>query len=260
MKTNFNFLHLFLFLAIAIFVVSCTKEETATTGPAGPAGPSLSGSLKGHIFCYDQYGVPVLVNLSKIGMKDSLNGTNNVVHPDSTGAYTFSTLTTGNYSFTISANSYGMTEVENLQFVGGGTLIHDVKISQIPSFNVLTCYDSIAPASDTNVYIKGTVPPDIQVRTIAIFVGSNSSVSSSPSTYLDYFSASTKATGTTFSIAIPKTTFNNLGIAAGSTAYIAAYGAAVNYTSASEYEDITTGRTIFNALSSTPYTTSFPVP
>ena len=105
MKTNFNFLHLFLFLAIAIFVVSCTKEETATTGPAGPAGPSLSGSLKGHIFCYDQYGVPVLVNLSKIGMKDSLNGTNNVVHPDSTGAYTFSTLTTGNYSFTISANS-----------------------------------------------------------------------------------------------------------------------------------------------------------
>jgi hypothetical protein len=95
---------------------------------------------------------------------------------------------------------------------------------------------------------------------VAIFVGNTSSVSSSPSTYLDYVSVNTKATGATFSVSIPKTTFNNLGIATGSTAYIAAYGAAVNFTSASEYEDMSTGRLVFNALSSTPATTNFIVP
>lgn len=261
MKNFKRILCLCLLSAIAFGITSCSKDNTTTPGPQGPAGPSLKGNLSGHIFCYDQYGVPVLVNFNNIGLTDSLNATN-VIHSDSTGAYTFANLTTGNYTFYIHANGYGSTEVENLQFVGGGTTIHDVKISQIPSFNVISVNenDSVLTAGDTIIYIKGTVPADVQVRTIVVFVGNTSSVSSVPSTYLDYFSANTKATGTTFSIAIPKTTFNNLDIATGSTAYIAAYGAAYNYTASSEYEDLTTGRTVFNAISSTPYNFNFIVP
>ena len=170
MKNYRRVLPLCLLLAIAFGISSCSKDSTATTGPQGPAGPSLTGNLSGHISCYDQYGVPVLVNLGKIGLTDSLNATH-VVHPDSTGAYTFAGLTTGNYTFYIHAIGYGSTEVENLQFVGGGTTIHDVKISQIPSFSILTFYDSLAPSTDTNIYLKGTIPADVQERTVVVFVG-----------------------------------------------------------------------------------------
>jgi hypothetical protein len=248
-------------LAIAFGISSCSKDSTATTGPAGPAGPtgpSLTGNLSGHISCYDQYGVPVLINLSKIGMTDSLNATH-VIHPDSTGAYTFAGLTTGNYTFYIHANGYGSTEVENLQFVGGGTTIHDVKISQIPNFNILTFYDSIAPATDTAIYLKGTIPSDVQSRTVVVFVG-NSNVSSLPQNYLSYFYYNTSTTGTTFSIKIPQTTLNNLGFTSGSTVYFIAYGAASNFTSSSEYEDLATGRTVFTALGTPSSVVSVPVP
>ncbi|MGD0711909.1 MAG: carboxypeptidase-like regulatory domain-containing protein [Bacteroidales bacterium] len=261
MKNFRRILCLCLLSVIAVGISSCSKDNTTTTGPAGPAGPSLKGDLKGHIFCYDQYGVPILGNLSLIGIKDSMNGTTNVVHPDSTGAYTFSSLSTGNYSFTITASGYGTNMVQNIQFVGGGNLNHDVKISQIPSYYVGNLYDSIAPAADTLVFIKGALATsDVQVRTVVVFVSNNINCSYQPQYYLDYFSANTTATGSNFSIKIPKTTFNNMGIASGSTAYVAAYGVAVNFASSSEYEDLSTGRTVFNALNTTPYTMNFIVP
>ena len=246
-----------LFLFAVVFSINSCKKEGAQgpAGPEGPAGPLLTGNLKGHVFCFDQYGSTVLTNLS--GIKDSINGTTNVVHADSTGLYTFANLTTGNYTYTVTANGYGMNKVQNLQFVGGGDTYHDVKISQIPTFNVLTLTDSVA---GTNVIVKGTLAADTKIRTVVVFIAGVSNVSCLPQYYLDYVSKNTTATGTTFSITIHQSDFNNLGLASGSTAYFAAYGAAVNFASSSEYEDMATGRTVFNAISSTPVIASVVVP
>jgi len=241
-------------LVVIIGANSCKKVET--TGPQGPAGPSLTGNLKGHVYCYDQYGSTVLTDIS--GIKDSLNGTTKVVVTDTNGLYTFAGLTTGNYSFTITANGYGQSKVENIQFVGGGDTYHDVKLSQIPSFNVLTLTDTII---GTNVIIKGTLPTDTKIRSVILFVGNVSNVSALPQYYLDYFSKSTTATVlNSFSITIPQSDFIDLGIASGNKAYFAAYGAAAGFNTSSEYEDLATGRTVFTAISSTPATANVAVP
>jgi hypothetical protein len=257
MKNFREILRIALLFALVIVINSCKKEGLqGPQGVQGETGPLLTGNLKGHISCSDQYGNTVLINLA--GMKDSLNGTSKVALTDSTGFYTFAGLTTGNYSFTITASGYGMTKVQNFQFVGGGDTYHDVKISQIPDFNVLTCTDSIA---GTNVIVKGTLPADPKVRTVVVFVAGVSNVSSLPQYYLDYFSKNTTLVNpNNFAISIPQSDFINLGIASGSTAYFAVYGAAVNFSSSSAYEDMSTGRIVFTALSSTPAYTSIVVP
>ena len=256
MKSLKNYLNIFVIAVIVFGISSCKKGDTGSEGPIGPAGPLLTGNLKGHVFCYDQYGNTVLINLK--GIKDSINGTSNVVITDSTGYYSFANLSTGNYTFTIKASGYGNNEVKNLQFLGGGDTYHDVKLSQSPTFNVLTLTDSIAGA---NIIVKGTLPTDTRVRTVALFVGNVSNVSCLPLYYLNYFSKNTTATNlNTFSITIPINSLYDLGIASGSTAYFAAYGAASNFASSSEYEDMSTGKTVFTALSSTPVNSNVVVP
>jgi hypothetical protein len=256
MKSLKRILIVFLFFIAIISIYSCKKTgPQGPEGPDGPAGPLLTGNLKGHVFCFDQYGSTVLTNLTAI--KDSLNGTTTIVHADTNGLYTFAGLTTGNYSFTISASGYGKSMVQNLQFLGGGDTYRDVKISQIPTYNVLTLTDSVA---GTNVIVKGTLPADSKIRTVVVFVAGVSNVSSLPQYYLDYYTKNTTANGTTFSITIHQSDLNDLGIATGTTAYFAAYGAAVNFSTSSAYEDLVTGRTVFTAISSTPAFASAIVP
>jgi hypothetical protein len=53
---------------------------------------------------------------------------------------------------------------------------------------------------------------------------------------------------------------HDLGITTGSTLYFAMYGAATTFASASNYQDLATGRTVYNAISTTPSMNSIVVP
>ena len=238
-------------LVATLALGSCKKEETGPTGPQGPAGPSLTGNLQGFVSLYDQYGSPILSGLS--GIHDSIDGSSNVAITDSTGKYSFSNLSTGTYNFTIADAGFGSNKVQYLQLVGGGILNRDVHLSKIPGFNVTTLTAGFGPVTDT---LTATVTADTRARTFIVFVGSTSSTSAAPATYLDFYTKQVPANQTTFKILVQPSDLYNLGLTAGTTAYFAAYGAAANYNNSSTYEDLNTGRTVFNAISTTPATAS----
>ena len=233
-------------LLSATVISGCKKEVVGPDGAQGPAGPALTGTVNGHIYLYDQYGNPILTGL--VGIHDSIDGTSNVAHTDSTGMYVFSNLSTGIYNFTVMDSAFGTMKVQSQQFVGGGTLVRNINLSKIPSFNVSSL---TAVASATNITLTGTVTADTHVRTFIVFVGATNAASASPSTYLDYYTKNVPANGTSFTINVDNTALYNLGLTTTTTAYFAAYGAASGYNSTSTYEDLTTGRTVFNAISPT---------
>jgi hypothetical protein len=257
MKTAKSINNIGLIVLIILMLNACKKDpEQGPTGPQGPSGTMLTGNLKGHIFLYDQYGSPILTGLANI--KDSMDGTTKFALTDSAGKYIFPGLITGNYNFTVIKSGYGMSKVQNMSFLGGGDINRDIKISQIPSFNAT----SATATATADVSISINYISDTRSRTFLVFVGKTASVSSLPANYLDVYTITAKA-GTitnTPALVIPAGDLYNLGISSGSTAYFAIYGAASNYTASSTFEDLTTGRSVYNAVSTTPATANVVVP
>ncbi|MEO6883203.1 MAG: carboxypeptidase-like regulatory domain-containing protein [Bacteroidia bacterium] len=241
-------------ISIGLMFSSCSKDGSAgPTGSQGPSGPNLQGSIYGYISFYNQYGTKLFSNLKNA--KVSLVGTTTVsTTTDSLGHYSFANVSTGTYSITVSDSSYGSNEVQQLGFVGGGGVERDIKISQIPNFSPLTVTTvdtMIIIGGDTTKYVKvrGTVGSDNQAREMSVFVGATSSASAVPANYLLTYGTNVRAKAVSFTLEVPATDLYGAGFTTGSMAYIAVYGAAVNYASSSSYEDYNTGRTIYNAIS-----------
>jgi hypothetical protein len=241
-------------LAVAgVFLMSTGCSKTGPAGPngaQGPAGPALTGNLKGHIFQYDQYGASVLTGLA--GIRDSLSPSQ-VAVTDSTGLYKFTNLSTGDYNFTVAKAGYGTVMAQSVQLVGGGDLYRDLRIAQIPNFNITSATASVNGVTG-NVDFVGNVSADTRTRSALLFVGKGVGASANPATYQGVYSANIKATGTTFTISVNPSDIHDLGIPMGGTIYFAMYGAATTWNSASTYQDQATGRNVYNAISTTPST------
>ncbi len=257
MKKN-QFFSMLAFAGSILLVTSCSK--TGPAGPAGnsgPAGPSLTGNLKGHIFQYDQYGSPILTGLA--GIRDSLNPTNIAV-TDTGGFYKFTGLTTGDYSFSVSKAGYGTVIAQELQIVGGGDIYHDLRIAQIPNFAVTTPTATLNGVTG-NIDITANVgATDTKTREVLIFVGSSPSTSSNPATYLNVYAKTIAATKTSVINSLAPSDIHDLGINTGGTLYVSVYAATVTYNSASFYQDLATGKTVYTALGATPMTCSVIAP
>ena len=235
---------------IITFTISCKKETTGPQGPEGPAGPSLTGNISGYVWLYDQYGKRIYSNLN--GVKVTLNNTA-ISHTDSTGKYSFNGLSTGIYNMNASDSLYGNELAPQFQFVGGGNVDKDFKLSQIPTFTLSSCtaVDTVVNAINY-VKAKGTLSADSQARMVAIFVSKSSSVSSAPANYILMYSKQVTANATNFNILIPSTDLYAVGITSAATAFFAAYPAAISFSTTSSYEDFATGRTFFNAVGPSP--------
>jgi hypothetical protein len=248
-----------LFALAGAFLLSTGCSKTGPAGPAGssgPAGPSLTGNLKGHIFQYDQYGGSVLTGLA--GIRDSMNPTNIAV-TDSNGFYKFSNLSTGDYNFSVSKAGYGTVMAQSVQLVGGGDLYRDLRIAQIPNFNVTGATGTLN-AGTGNIDFVCTATADTRNRSILLFIGKTSSASSIPSTYSAVYSGTVRANMTTGTISVNPSDIHDLGINTGATIYFSMYGAATTWASASNYQDYATGRVVYNAISTTPTTGSLIAP
>jgi hypothetical protein len=249
-------------LALVILVASCSKSPTnGTNGAQGPAGPSFTGSLTGHFFLTNQYGVIADTGIAYTGIRAILyNQSNNQVvdsvNVKSSGVYTFPTVTTGIYTIAFRDTNYGQSLDQGFQFIGPGNLeLPNKECAHIPNFNIIKVdFDSINHAQSVVVFAD-TISPDPKPRMLAIFIGSAANVSSAPANYLTVYSYTLAANATRFLVRIPLTTIYNAGIGSGSNAYFAIYGASYDYTTASEYQDYTTGRNIYNAISATAVTT-----
>jgi hypothetical protein len=169
---------LFTLSIAALFVGSCSKPDSGATGSQGPAGPLLSGTLSGHVDLYDQYGSQVLNSkTAKVVLYNSGGAIVNSMNADSTGKYSFSNITSGIYTLAFVDSNYGEQLHQNFQFLGGGDLNVDGKISQIPNFNITgITIDSINHTTG-NVVLTCSIVSDTKARTLLVFASGSGSVS-----------------------------------------------------------------------------------
>jgi len=245
---------------LAVAFNSCKKEEDKKDGDQeNQTNQGLSGTLRGFVQLYDQYGYRVYHPQDSSALQIG----STVVRTDSTGLYTFS-LTTGTYDVTITSRpggNYGTDMIQGLQFTGGGIVNRDVALSQIPNFTItsITATDTAFPNSNPVQYVKfkGTVSStDTRPRTVAVFANTSSTVSSIPSQYLFAYDPTNPviaANSSTFTFYVKSANiYLGTGLAPTQTAYFAVYPAAVAWNSTSNYLDYFSDRKIYTAIASTP--------
>jgi len=243
-------------LVIILFAASCSKEgpngATGLTGPIGPAGPSDTGGISGHLQLFDQYGSRVLVGL--YGTQITLS-TGVVTYADSNGRYLFTPVTTGAYSLyvhdTATSTLYADTRISGFQFISD-TLNRDVKMSAIPSFSPTSITSVDTPGS---VYVTVNFAADTRLRSCIIFLNAATATNTN---YLIAYTKNIPANATKISFNVAPSEFYNAGITSGATAYLTAYGYPVS--DQSVFEDISTGKMVYNAVSAAPQSTSIVVP
>jgi hypothetical protein len=158
------------------------------------------------------------------GVTISVQGTSLSTTTDSTGHWTINGLNQGSYTVIYTKPGYGMSEQQDVQFVGGGTdFLGTTTMAQAPTFSVaLDPLQTIADSNGINVTYapsKDTSGSDIIV---VIVVGSESDVSATDPTKYLYANLSV-SNGEENSVPIAKTTLRGLGFMSGKTAYIVAY-------------------------------------
>ena len=251
-------------LALTVATVFSSCKKTGPTGPAGPTGatgptgpthPADTGIIFGHAGFIDQYGSKILTGLNTMSL--SLSGAT-AINPDSTGYFIFPPVATGSYYINASATGYASTHVNNFQYVLD-TVSRDVKLSVIPSFSPLTFvgYATAGPLTGDSLIV--TFNPDTRARNCIIFLNNNATVNGQPSNYLLSYVRGINATTnlanpTKVQFTVPAQDLHDAGFASGSTVYYAVYGYVVN--DASVYEDLTTGKNVYNAISASPLTTT----
>lgn len=236
-------------LATTVMVVSCKKPKDGETGAQGPAGPSLQGNVQGFVQLYDQYGTRSYVKLDSSMV--SQDGSSSVRYTDSTGKFTFNGLNTGIYNFSVTGRAgYAADKLQGIEITGNGTIDRDVKLSQIPtwSVSVVTAIDTIIGANHS-LKLRVNLPvADPKARQVAVFINTNSAVSSL--NYLWNYTITVPANATTVNSVLAQTStfLGGDNLPSGSTIYVIVYPAAVGYANNSSYVDYTNDRTVFNAL------------
>ena len=247
-KKNFT---ISVILGVLSISSSCTKK--GDTGATGPAGPSFTGAISGHISLYDEYGTKVITNYSDVAL--TLDG-GTPIYPDNTGYYIFGKLNTGDYNIVATGNGYAATKANSFQFLAD-TLNKDIKLSAIPGFSPLSVnsYSSLSTPGDSLVI---NFAADTRARNCIVFINKNSAVSGIPANYLLVYVKAIGANQTKAIIVIPSGDLYGEGIASGSTFYCASYGYVVG--DVSVYEDLATGKNVYNAISASPVTTTAVAP
>lgn len=238
-------LKFFVFACTLIFwlwAASCAKVGPAgANGLTGPTGPAYTNAvIMGHVSLYDQYGVKVLGGLNKVQIYLNYG---NPVYPDTTGYYSFTGVATGNYLILAADSAFAVTGLTPFQCVLD-TVYKDIRLSAIPTFSPasIAAFTGASAVSDSVVI---TFPSDPRTRACIVFLNNTSAVNNKVSGYVASYTCT--FTGTTASFTIPAHDLCDYGFASGSKVYVAAYGYALH--DYSVYEDLATGKNVYNAVS-----------
>jgi hypothetical protein len=249
-----------LFVALLTGAILCftSCSKNGATGPEGAPGtpgspgPSFAGDITGHVNLFDEYGGQQFGNAS--AAKVYIYNAGSTKAFDSTiadsGLYSFANISTGTYTMLYTAQGYGSVVNNSFGFIGGGNINFDAHLSQIPNFFVTSVsVDSINHLL-AEIVINCTL--DTLVRTkereLLVFIGSDSTVSSLPTSYLSVYPATAAANTTSVTILIPLSDIYNSILVSGKVPYFAIYAATNDYNTASVYEDLPTGKMVYTAL------------
>jgi hypothetical protein len=217
----------------------------------GPAGPKLTGTIYGFVILVNSNGAQPALRDSVVV---SIDGTSLQTITDSAGKWSFPGMETGIYNFTFVRKGYETTKLVQVQFTGGADRdVATTDLCQAPSFYVDSIWQRIV--ADT---IKDTAKiqlgaqldtaiwaPTVPYR-VFLFLGSDTSVSSNPSTYWTVVNSTMAFENgvDSTSIALTVSSLVNDGFVAGDTVYIAAYAGNAGSIN-STYTDTVTGRTVY---------------
>jgi hypothetical protein len=251
---------------VLLFFSICSSSCDKFKGDTGPAGPKLTGNLIGYVTLYDDYGRKLPDNST---VTITVENSDKATTSDISGKWTITELATGSYTLTFSKTGFGVYKRIGLGFTGGGDLFYGRSqfLMAIPAFTVSSL---VATPTTSSVTISGSIssaPSAGYVHYVRFFIGTSSSVSSNPTTFLfSYLSSGTSTTA--ISTSITSSTFNRAGISSGSTVYLIAYASAnstyfddgTNFLDTG-YSDPATGKTIYPNIGTIPSNTvSFLVP
>jgi hypothetical protein len=232
-----------LYIMAACVLFSCTRKgNTGPAGQTGPPGPAFKGAISGFVSVYDQYGGKLFNGLKNIQL--TLKGGATTL-TDSNGHYIFENVATGTYTITVSGAGLGTTVASNVIFISD-TLYKDIKLSALPTFNVNALSAHHTPGSHFDS-LTISVDIDSRARNVIIFVNNNRLVGHD-NYILSYVKTIPAGTINPFlmMLPIPVTDLNNANIFYGQEVYYAACSYVIN--DASVYEDITTGKNVYNAV------------
>ncbi len=243
---------------VTILLASCAKE--GPTGPTGPAGPSYTGSISGHVMLFDKYGSPVIggYTSAKLTLASATTTVSNggAATPDNSGYYIYSSVKTGSYSITATNSGYGSKIINNVDFVLGN-LNQDIQISAIPD-SFITGFHAQSSAVGLYDSLNFSYAADPRVRNAILFVNSKASVGNLPANYLLKYVVQIPANTPGVKFMIPQQDLLNAGLATGAKVYFAAYSYVID--DKSVYEDLATGKSVYNAVYPVPFIDSALVP
>jgi hypothetical protein len=233
-------------LALLLWLI-CSTLVGCKEGPAGPQGPpgsTLSGDLSGFAFLLD-YNLRQLTDHS--GILVQLEGSQIQTTTSANGKWILANIPTGTYTIKFSKSGYGTLKEISYQFVGGGRVFLGSRyLNQVAPYYVSNLTASVAFGT---VLLSGNYTGTLPLYPKGMFfVGTTSSVSSDPSTYLGASFSYAFFGDTLFYAQIDSSAFHYWGLQAGTTAYLVAYG---GYSWESKYPDTATGRYYYTALNPT---------
>jgi len=219
-----------------------------TTGPAG------NGSIGGTVVLVEATGAqPPSFN----GVMVSIDGTSINATTNDSGAWTIPNLGAGTYNLTFVKPGYDTSHVVQVVSSGAGLKsVGTTDLCQAPPFSVGDLWQS--PSADTRirlgVKLTDTTVSDIPYR-VFLFFGTDSTVSSDPSTYRSASITNAMAfqngvDSTSIILTAASTSLINYNFLSGDTVYIAAYTANAG-TLTSAYTDPVTGRVVYTNINPT---------
>ncbi|SHI30566.1 hypothetical protein SAMN02745146_0460 [Hymenobacter daecheongensis DSM 21074] len=247
---------LFASICALSLLANCTGKQgdPGPAGPAGPTGPNMSGSLVGFVNPISEDGTELNkagVTVTVTSVTPQLTQTTNA-----SGRYEFANLKNGTYNLSFSRNDLGTFKIFGFGHVGGDapTVITSTYVPAI-SQTLVTNLRASAPKYDpssgyytemTGFFYNNAVTNSY--RAVVLYGGTTSTVSSTTGTLLGTYYVY-QYSGSTGSFQVTRSRFTSAGFAAGSTAYVVAYGVPDYYSIS--YNDPTTGRTVFPAMNPT---------
>ena len=226
-------------LAVLILIAGCK-------GDTGPAGPALTGSIMGFVTLVDSAG-NYLANNS--GVTIAAQGTSFSTTTDSSGKWTLNGIPTGTYVITATKPSYGMTEQQGVELVGGNNPIGigPFTIAQPPIDSIEI--DSITTLANNEINVSFTISgkyDSTHNNQFLIAIGNNTRINSSdPNSFLFASTGDIQPPPPQGNMGLQLSSLEYSGFMSGMTVYVIMYPLGLSY---SNYFDIPSGRNVYTSV------------
>ena len=224
-------------MVVCFFLGSQNKSD--------PVSPLMSGDIIGWVELDSVYSVSASKSVFPGGVLIQLEGTSYSAYSDSAGFWKISGVEIGTYNISASKPGFSTALIQSHPFVGGmePDFAGYSVLYSIPSVYVKSI-DSVRMNS-TYLSVFGRLSSTVISQSVVIFLGTDSNLVHLQSNYLtfDENNTYTDSFWGGFDLDVLKTQ----GVNSGSKVYLVAYTL-----NRGAYRDVTTQRTMFTALCSTP--------